>query len=57
MQTRFNKIIAQIKAVKTVPQAVKVSDVQDLPTLREGIKQGVFEYYQGINCYYVKMKE
>ena len=57
MQTRFNQIIAQIKAVKTVPQAIKVSDVQDLPTLREGIKQDVFDYYQGINCYYVKLKE
>ena len=57
MQTRFDVIIAQIKAVKTVQQAIKVSEVQDLPTLREGIKQGVFEYYQGINCYYVKLKE
>ena len=52
----MEEIIAQIKSVQTTPQAVRVVDVKDRVALKQGIKEGVLEYYEGINGYWVKLK-
>lgn len=52
----MEEIIAQIKAVQTTPQAVRVEAVKDKQALKQGIKQGVFSYYEGINGYWVTLK-
>ena len=52
----MEEIIEQIKSVKTTPQAVRVEAVKDKKALKKGIKEGVFGYYEGINGYFVTLK-
>ena len=52
----MEEIIKQIQAVKTIPQVIRVLDVKDLTALKKGIKDGIFSYYEGINDYFVTIK-
>jgi hypothetical protein len=52
----MEEIIAQIKAVQTTPQSVRVEAVKNKVALKQGIKEGVLGYYEGINGYWVTIK-
>ena len=52
----MEEIIKQIKSVKTTPRAVRVEAVKDKKALKKGIKDGVFGYYEGINGYFLTLK-
>jgi hypothetical protein len=54
--SNMEEIIAQIKAVQTTPQSVRVEAVKDKLALKKGIKDGIFGYYEGLNGYYVTIK-